>query len=182
MHLAQPKEAITFLEGIEKQHPGRYETAVNLGTAYELAGDNQRALQWIREGMRRNPRAHSGTEWIHARILEAKLAIARDPHWLETHSVLGRDFGTTVVPHKPPGSMSALANAIEYQLRERMEFVKPPDAIVADLMFDCANAFMLGAPIENAEAYYDAALKYGTPRAGLARQRMSHIRGILKKK
>jgi len=191
MHLRQPKEAITFLQAIEKEHPGKYETAVNLGTAYELAGDDVRALQWIREGMRRNPKAHDGTEWVHVRILEAKIAIARDPHWLDTHTVLGVDFGASAAPRTlprfPPNNigqpmaLKGFAESIEYQLSERLEFVHAPDPVVADLLFDCANGFMVHGPIETAEAYFNESLKYGTLRAQLARQRINYIRGILAK-
>jgi len=45
----------------------------DLGTAYELAGKNEPALRWIREGLRRNPNSHKGTEWLHVKILEAKI-------------------------------------------------------------------------------------------------------------
>jgi tetratricopeptide (TPR) repeat protein len=79
LHLGEVAEALRILQTIERTNPGLYATATNLGTAYELAGDNARALQWIREGIRRNPDSHGGTEWLHAAILIAKQARAKTP-------------------------------------------------------------------------------------------------------
>ena len=49
-------QAVAMLKDTEKQHPGIYFTAANLGTAYELSGDDENALKWILEGIKRNPR------------------------------------------------------------------------------------------------------------------------------
>src|SRR5690606_13087090 len=56
----QAREAISLLQKIEEDASGQYSTAANLGTAYELAGDNRNALKWINEGLRRNPESHHG--------------------------------------------------------------------------------------------------------------------------
>lgn len=94
--------AIRHFLTIERRWPGRYETAANLGTALELAGYDQVALRWIRIGMRRNHDAHMRSEWLHARILESKIALAKDPDYLATRSVAGVDFGDALVPSMPP--------------------------------------------------------------------------------
>jgi hypothetical protein len=101
IHLGQVAEALKLLREIEGQQPGLYATAANIGTALELSGDNVEALRWIRESIRRNAKAHEGTEWVHVAILEAKLAQAKDPTWLDAHSVLGSDFGANAVPRMP---------------------------------------------------------------------------------
>jgi hypothetical protein len=75
-----------------------------------LTGKNEKALRWIREGLRRNPNSHSETEWLHVLILEAKIAAAKDPEWIKTHSVLALDFGnsdTAVLPSRFPSGQSA---------------------------------------------------------------------------
>jgi tetratricopeptide (TPR) repeat protein len=95
-------KTIDVLERLEKDEPGLYMTAANLGTAYELAGDAATALKWSREGIRRDPNSHYGTEWLHVRILEAKLALAEDPQWLDSHTVLGADFGPGLLPVRTP--------------------------------------------------------------------------------
>jgi tetratricopeptide (TPR) repeat protein len=190
LHLGEVPLAIEILTQIEREAPGRYATATNLGTAYELAGDNTKALQWIREGIRRNPESHDGTEWLHVRILEAKLAMEKDPRWLEKNSILAMGFGSALVPNKPvrfpvahTGKLDAdgTKNAILTQMHERLEFVKPPDPIVGDILFDYGNLLMRTDILESAEAVYGLAIEYGGPRTALAKARRAHVQELLRK-
>jgi len=141
-HTGAAAEAVTLLQEIEAEKPGLYMTASNLGTAYELSGDDTHALEWIREGIQRNAASHKGTEWLHVRILEAKLALHDDPQWLESHSVLGPRNKQGEVTISVTGNRSEplpndlIKAALIYQLHERLEFVEPPDAIVGDLLFE----------------------------------------------
>lgn len=140
MRLGLFDEALQVLEKAERRWPNHYATAANLGTSYELSGQLDRARDWIAEGIRRNPGSHSGTEWLHVEILDASIQLAREPAFLDSHSVLGLDFGKAGTP-KPVAEDVALKSiqALEYQLRERVSFVKPPDAVVGDLFFDLGN-------------------------------------------
>jgi tetratricopeptide (TPR) repeat protein len=188
MHLGEPQRAAEILAAIEREHPGEYAIAANLGTAHELSGDNERALEWIREGIRRNQNAHHGSEWLHAKVLETKLAIASDPAWLQTHSVLGLDFGPGPRPQRPrepldlgegtAQSLTELQKAIEYQLGERLGFVAPPDPIVADLIFDLGNvaAFTQGTSI--AAELYDLSLEFKPVRQELVSQRLAALAAL----
>jgi len=161
----------------ERLQPGRYETAANLGTALELAGNDAAALRWIRIGIRRNPHSHAGTEWLHARILEAKMAAAHDPARLREVSIAGVDFGTRDLPALPrnlpagndgePVTVVELNLAFQRQLVERMGFVRPEDPVVANLLTDWATLNLAGGPLQTAVALYDEAARYGaapTPR------------------
>src|SRR5688500_11183557 len=47
LHVGETAEAIRILHALEKEKGGHYITAVNLGTAYELGGDDVQALRWI---------------------------------------------------------------------------------------------------------------------------------------
>lgn len=149
--------AIAILENLEKDAPGRYGTAVNLGTAHELSGDNRKALQWISEGIRRNPASHEGTEWLHALILEAKLQLEKNSEWLRDHHVIGLDSARVKDPayRLQAGarslSVAEVEKALDYQLLERMLLVKPKDAVVADLLYTYAL-------IESGEGNRDSAL------------------------
>jgi tetratricopeptide (TPR) repeat protein len=166
MYLRRANEAVELLEQLEKEKPGEYFVAANLGTAYELAGNNEQALRWIKEGIRRNPDSHEGTEWLHVRILEAKIAQKADPHYFENHSVLDLRpdetsqelvVGGKRFPHKQ------VAEAIRYQLSERLKFVKPPDAAVASLLFDYAAIEAATATLERAKKILQMAVEYGYP-------------------
>ena len=191
LHIGETAEAIRILRALEKAKPGNYVTAANLGTALELAGQNAEALQWIREGIRRNKNAHEGTEWLHVRILEAKLALQREPQWLATHSVLGMDFGAADAPQPsrlwPADNtgrrtdMKSVGTALYYQLHERVQFVAPPDPVVASLLFDWANLAALTSTLETADALYQRALAYGPQNAPLVRKRQAYVRALLKK-
>jgi hypothetical protein len=54
MYLGRSSEAVELLKKLEAEAPGKYEIAANLGTAYELCGNNLEALHWIKEGIHRN--------------------------------------------------------------------------------------------------------------------------------
>lgn len=141
-HTGEAAEAVTLLEQVEAEKPGLYATASNLGTAYELAGNDEKALEWIRKGIERNPDAHEGTEWLHVKILEAKLALESDPKWLDSHSIIdpGKDVGASglsaVGNRGEKLSTEQIKKAVIYQLHERLQFVKPPDAVVGTLLLD----------------------------------------------
>jgi tetratricopeptide (TPR) repeat protein len=177
-------KAIEIFEGIEKAHPNEYVIAANLGTAYELSGDNEKALKWISEGIRRNPQSHYGTEWLHVRILEAKLALAKDPDWLKTHSVLGLNFENELRPKMPwqlpeGQNLESVQTALEYQLHERLEFVKPPEPIVGELLADLGNILSLNRSLEHAIAVYDVALKFNPVHADLISKRRTFMQGLV---
>jgi tetratricopeptide (TPR) repeat protein len=172
--------AVDVLSTLEKQHPGLSRTASNLGTALELAGRNKEALQWIKEGIRRDPADHQGTEWLHVKILEARLALESDPAWLKRHTVLGMDFGTGPRPQIPAvllqdhlgqaRSLVEARKAISYQLHERLKFVEAPNAVVGDLYFAWGNiAYVLGEELP--PDYYRAALYFGAEHAPLIKLR-----------
>ncbi len=183
-------EAIEALHQTEQKYPGKAIVAANLGTAYELSGNLDEALRWISEGVERDPREHSGSEWLHVEILKARLALVGDPKWLESHTVLGLDTGTAERPVTPtslpldfagkPRDLREIRAAISYQLHERTQFVKPPDLVVADLYATEGDLLWLmgksatlnefgGLPVSS----YESALEWGSPRAELMKARVA---------
>ena len=184
-------EAIALLRATEEKFPGNAKVAANLGTALELAGQNEEALKWIREGVIRDANEHNGSEWLHARILEAKIAIAKDPAWLQKNRVLQLDFGTADVPAAPgilpidkDGKLKGvdqLLSQIQYQLNERTSFVAPPDAVIGDVLASAGDLAIAGgaSPLVDPDAvadpqrYYERALTYGAPHADRIRARLA---------
>lgn len=160
-----PKTAVLLLLQIERTSPGGYSTAANLGTAYELSGDNQNALKWITEGIARNSESHAGTEWLHQRILETKLRLASDPDYLHSQRIipLPENFGfeTRVNVGGVDRTIRDIAVAISYQLNERIVFVKPPDAIVADLLFTLAQIQARTEVVESGLKFLEISKQYG---------------------
>lgn len=172
IHLGRTKEALKILEKLERKTPRSYYVAANLGTAYELVGDHEKAYKWIAEGMKRNPDSHFGTEWLHLKILKAKQAIKKDPKWIETNSVLGIDWksiGDDLSKVQVGGDRGetydaeTVRKAIEYQLHERTEFVKPPDPTVASLLYDLSHLVRHSRSREHGDLVLNAAHTYGYP-------------------
>ena len=168
MFLGRSKEAVTILSELENQQPGIYFVAANLGTAHELSGNNREALRWIQEGILRNPKSHDGTEWLHVKILEAKIRREQASDYFEKHSVLDLDPNEIVngTPVLPAGiSVAGLRDAIKYQLQERLQFVKPPDPSVAGLLVDLGAAEAVAGTLESAKDILKMAVEFGVPQA-----------------
>lgn len=192
IHLSRIPEAIPILEDIEAKSPGEYLTAVNLGTAYERSGRNELALKWIKEGIKRNAASHEGTEWLHARIIETKLSIQKDPGWLETHSVFDGGpplTGNDAKPAAPrpfvdsegkPRDANDVIKAINYQLGERTRFVKPPEPIVAELLIEYASLVAQTNSVEQAMEAMKMAGEYKPVRAALYADRNSYFEGTIR--
>jgi tetratricopeptide (TPR) repeat protein len=184
-------EAIALFRETEKKFPGSARVAANLGTALELKGEYEEALEWIKEGANRDASEHQGSEWLHVRILTAKIALLKDPDWFNKNRVLTLDFGSGDVPVAPeilPVEKGKLKGAdvllrqIDYQLMERTNFVKPPDEIVGDLYASSGDLAIASglSPLdggnEKADRYYENALTYGAPHADLIRKRLARYK------
>jgi hypothetical protein len=186
VHRGEARKAVGILEAVEAEHPGEYVVAGNLGTAYELSGDLEQAHRWISEGIRRNPNAHEGTEWLHLRILEARQAVAKDPAWLKAHSVLGMSFGAGDAPAVPATLPKGAANtedvikALTYQLHERMAFVPAPDPMVGGMLADLGDLLSLSRSVDVAIPVYGLALNYGPPHSGVIGRRLEVSKELVK--
>lgn len=144
---------------IERMQAGRYSTAANLGTIYELLGENKNALIWIEKAVKINPKSHSGSEWIHVNILKAKI---NGPDYITSDFLINTNFGKWAKPYSTLDGKKLLdlRNAIFFQLNERMSFIKPKDPVIAQLLFDQANLAVL-TRAEEAKTLYRNALEYG---------------------
>jgi len=155
-----------FLQNEEK-HPGGYSTAANLGTSYELLGDLENATTWIAEGIRRKPESHYGTEWLHLEILKTRMKLATDPTYLEHNHIitLPANFSPEMkfVINGKEYDLEQVRKALEYQLGERMIFVKPRDAVVADLLFSFGVLEGRTRIVESGLGVLELARTYGYP-------------------
>lgn len=131
-------EALKLYLKIEKIKPNRYSTASNLGTLYELMGENEKAYQWIKKSIKINPESHEGSEWLHLKILEAKIQKLQNPSGL---FLINTNFGSEIVPKTKLSykELEKLRDALYFQLNERISFIKPEDKIIAVLLFELGN-------------------------------------------
>jgi len=134
LHENEPRKAIPVLLDTEVDFPESYLNALYLGLAYEMAGDLKSARHWVAKTIERNIDARGGTEWLHLAMIEARLAVARDPDWLQSHSVLKDNTHRTA---------EEILAAIRIQLAVRGDFGMRDDVVVSDLYFEagiCANS------------------------------------------
>lgn len=161
-----PARAITLFKQIETEHPGRYSTAANLGTAYELNGELENALTWIREGIARNDKSHYGTEWLHVEILKTRIKLREDPDYLRQNHVVSLpdsySRSSIIRIADDTRSIDEIGLAIFYQLKERILFVKPPDPVVADLLFTLAHIKARTTTLESALGLLSMSADYGS--------------------
>ena len=153
-------EALNLYLNIEKIEPNRYSTASNLGTLYELMGQNQKAYTWIKKSIEINPESHKGSEWLHLRILEAKIKNLKD---LSGQFLLNTNFGTSNEPKTKLSKkeVDELTQSVYYQVNERMSFIEPKDEIISILLFELGNFAELKGENNSALATYRTARLYG---------------------
>ena len=158
--LGKYDEAIQLYQNIEKTNPNRYSTASNIGTAYELKGDNLNALKWIKKSIEIDPKSHHNSEWIHVKILETKINGLKN---VSSESLINLDFGSNITPetNKSKAELEDLYDAIYYQVNERVTFIDPKDKIIAQLYFDLGNIAFLEKRFYDATENYNQAIEYG---------------------
>ncbi|MDR6968790.1 tetratricopeptide (TPR) repeat protein [Flavobacterium arsenatis] len=170
------QEALNLYLDIEKTHPNRYSTASNLGTIYELLGDNTNALKWIKKSVAISPDSHNGSEWLHIKILEAKI----NPNTISSEFFTKTSFGNFDMPvsELSANQTEKLIKSIYYQLNERMSFIKSEDSIIGLLLFELGNLAMLESNFKDANEIFKIAKDYGYE-SSLLEKRISFTNGFL---
>lgn len=161
MKLGKADSSIAVLRPLLKEHGGEYNVLANLGTAYELVGELDSALKYISKGLEANPKSHGGSEWIHVRILEAKLKEQQEPGWLHTHAIIEMSEleGRT---DKEDGEFSGsqITRELSYQLQTRAPFTPAPNRVMTNLMISLGDFNTLHGTYENALMAYATSLAY----------------------
>ncbi|TPG32625.1 tetratricopeptide repeat protein [Flavobacterium pectinovorum] len=154
------QEALKLYLEIEKLKPNRYSTASNLGTLYELMGENQKAYDWIKKSIKLNPESHKGSEWLHLKILEAKIKNLKD---VSGAFLINTSFGSETIPKTKLSKkeLEELEHALYYQLNERVTFIKPKDQIISVLLFELGNIALLNKDYLSTSDIYQFSKKYG---------------------
>lgn len=160
IYLGEYEKAKSVFVDIDKLQPGRYSTAANIGTIYELLGMNDSAYYWINRGLEINPLSHDSSEWVHLNILRAKM---KGGKYLESKYLIGTDFGDGEKPitKLSDKELKKLMQSLFYQVKERMTFIKPKNQIIGQLLFEMGNITALRNNIKAALLYYKMAWDYG---------------------
>jgi hypothetical protein len=72
-------EGMQLFRALSQKYPDVYQICANTAVAYELTGNIDSALYWEKRATIIQPNAHSNSEWIHLKILEAKKQLLSDP-------------------------------------------------------------------------------------------------------
>jgi tetratricopeptide (TPR) repeat protein len=174
------KEALDLYFGIEKTNPNRYSTASNIGTIYELIGENKKALEWINKSIKINPKSHKESEWLHSKILEAKI---NGEKFYTSEFILGVNFGNekTPISKLDKTEIDKLYKSIYFQLNERLSFIKPKEKIVAMLLFELGNISIIRKEFSNAKEIFKKAKEYGLE-SEILNERLKFVNDCLKTK
>jgi tetratricopeptide (TPR) repeat protein len=154
------QEALEIYLKIEQLKPNRYSTASNVGTIYELMGNNQKALEWISKAVKINPKSHNGSEWLHIKILQAKIG---GVNYINSNFLINTNFGEEVEPknNMSKSNREALIKSLYYQLNERVSFIKTDDKIIGILLFELGNLAFLDKQYDAAKDIYEKSKEYG---------------------
>jgi hypothetical protein len=144
------KESIPILENLLKTHPDEYEINANLAVAYELNGQLDEALSFIKKSMKLNSNSHLGSEWFHLRIIEAAI-VSRDTKLkIQEMDILKIKDDTSV----------ATMFQISYQLKERIPLTKSTNSLLSKVIEECADYYYIHYSIEWAIDLYAIAVGY----------------------
>lgn len=179
------QEAIEIFEQLEKQRQNVAQTAANLGTAYELAGQISKARYWIQQGIKRNAHIHEGSEWIHLKILDAQMKQNENPEWIKQNDVFGLNFGNGAAPKAKvkqiefDGQRYNLNQIFEHskiQMLQRLSLVDK-DPITAQILFNMANieVIQMGEEEDAAGVLYSTASHLGYHDPELLQMRKDYI-------
>jgi tetratricopeptide (TPR) repeat protein len=172
------KEALELYLSIEKTNPNRYSTASNLGTIYELIGENKKALEWINKSIKINSKSHNESEWLHSKILEAKI---NGEKFYTSEFILGVNFGNEELPITKLNKteLDKMYKSIFFQLNERISFIKPKEKIVAMLLFELGNLSIIKGEFRKAKDIFEKSKEYGLER-DLLNKRINFVNEKLK--
>lgn len=173
MKLGKPKQALQILEALNKNLPNQAKVVSNLGTAYELNGELDSALKYIRLGIKLNSKDHEGSEWVHVKVLETKLKLLTQLDYLKTHSLLnlsGKQKNDSIV-----------CSQIDIQIRERFPFSLGSDPIMASLLIDLAYCYANRKSVEYAKALYQIAREYYGDKSKRLKTKINEMQNLISK-
>ena len=149
--LGKLNEAKSILEELSREYPNEYNVIVNLGTLYELMGDNSKALGYIKKATLINTDSHRGSEWFHAKVLKYKLKNRTDE---QIPGDLILNLNGSGLPAEET------AEEVAYQLKERIPFTPVPNLMMAKILMEYGDYVADSISIEAAYVLYGIAQEY----------------------
>mgnify|MGYP000881321941 CR=1 FL=1 len=144
------KEALPMLENLQRLHPKEYSINANLAVAYELDGQLEKALSFLKYSLRLDPYSHQRSEWVHEQILIAAILARQQPE----------NFAQQSIFTLPKGATEEIAAQIAYQLQERVPLTPSPNPLLSKVLEETAQYFRQNVSLEWAIEYYAMAIGY----------------------
>lgn len=161
MKLGHADSALMILKPLIEKHPNEYTLNSNIGTAYELTGDLDNALKYISKGYEINPDSHLKSEWIHIRILEAKIKERGHRGWIRKNPIV--PVQELIEKMGDLRKYRHRENPLAYQIKTRVPFTPAPNAVIANLLETLAQFNEEHGTYENALLSYAYALEFHQP-------------------
>ena len=161
LKLGDVDSAYSILQPLQIEHPKEYTITANLGTCYELMGELDSALKYISKGYELNKNSHFKSEWVHVKILEAKIKRISNSRWIIDNPILSQDDLKSRIGnagHK--NSVRIINNQLMYQLRTRAPFTPAPNEVMTNLLLSLAEFNKTEGTYENALLAYVYAMKF----------------------
>ncbi len=177
------KEAKNLISSGLKIDSIDYSLISNLAVVYELEGNLDSAIILMKKAISIDKYSHHGSEWIHLKILEATKNTRKDKNWIYNNNVLNFKISKDSVPKKrysntETGDFVALISSIEYQLQERMLFVKPKNQIVANLLLLIGDLYITEIDYRFANEAYILAKEYDPNLTEICNKRLAYLMNL----
>jgi tetratricopeptide (TPR) repeat protein len=150
--LGRHRESIPILENLLKDRPYEYEMNANLAVAYELNGEIDKALIFLKKSISINPESHNESEWFHQRILEAAINLKKT----------NTNPQTILVLHLQNDTSKIIGLQISYQLKERIPLTKAPNNLLSKVIEESADFYNANISLEWAIELYAIAIGYSS--------------------
>lgn len=173
MKLGKPELALSIFKKIYEHYPRDYRITSNLGTCYELIGQLDSAMVFIKKTIELNPGDHYGSEWIHVKILETKKRMQTDSNYLKNNAPI--DLSETEL------SYPKLSEHLSIQLHERIPFTKGPNLLIGNLLILLGDLTSKVESIEFAKGEYQIAKKVYGVNPDLVNAKIEELNLLLKK-
>jgi tetratricopeptide (TPR) repeat protein len=139
-------EGLDIFRMLIQKYPDMYEINANIGVAYELNGEVDSALYYVRRSLEINPRAHYDSEWIHVNILEHKKSRVGFAGLITEKKILVRlDSLDKRIDGRSPQincQNECIFKSALHQLQERIPFTHAPDPVMAQMLIELGDAYM----------------------------------------
>jgi len=129
--LGRCNDALNILKKLYIGHNNEYQISSNLAVAFELTGQLDSALYYMKQSLRINPDSHEKTEWFHVKYLEA--AIKENDGKLDLNQLRIWDISLD--------TSVKVGYAISHQLKERIPLTSSPNKLLSKVIEEAGDYY-----------------------------------------